>query len=300
MKRYVVLLFIIAMMASCHHKQPSGVLSESNMQKVLYEYHLSKAMAYQTDRVEYYKRYYFLEVLKKHKLSEESFEKSLLWYSQHTDLLYKIYENINKKLKRESMALGVVTSDTHYYSSLSNKGDTANIWSGRSFYLLSPVGVNNRFSFRIDADSTSRPKDVYLLHMTAKYVYAEGQRDAMVNLSVTYVDDSVQSVHIPIHGDGEFRCELNTVDKNIKYVQGIVFLKGAYSERPKLLFIMQPAMIRFHHKEKETGPKTDDVFFEMDSVRGINKDSLAATRDVERIPRLHAKPIPLRKSRRIP
>ena len=297
MKWFCMLLGVIAMMTSCHHKQPSGVLRENDMQAVLYDYHLSKAMAFQTDSVEYYQRYYFLEVLKKHKLSEEAFDESLLWYSQHTDLLYVIYENINKKLNKESMALGVVTSDTHYYRSLSSKGDTANVWNGRSFYLLSPVGLNNRFTFRINADSTSKPKDTYLLHFSAKFVYAEGQRDAMVNLSVTYIDDSVQSVHVPIRSDGDLNCELNTADKEIKYVQGFVFLKNAYFSRPKLLLITQPALIRFHYKEVLRNEETD--LANTDSVRNVNGDSLMITPDIERVPRLHAKPIPFRKNRRV-
>ena len=298
MKKAVVLFFLLLLLVSCHRKQPVGVISERDMQAILYDYHLAKAMAFQTDSVEYYKRYYFLEVLKKYHTSESSFENSMLWYSQHTDLLYKIYDKINKQLNRESMALGVITSDSHYYSSLSNVGDTANIWDGRSYFVLSPVGFNNRFTFHINADSTSRPGDTYLWHMVSKFVFAEGQRDAIFNMSVTYANDSVQSVNVPVHGDGEFKCELRTAENvDVKSIQGFVFLKSSYFNRPKLLFVTDPAMIRFHRPASESAPAERTEQSIPDSSGISLPDSQALRPELEKRPMPHLKPIPFRKRR---
>jgi len=284
-------------MTSCHRKQPKDILSESAMQSFLYDYHISKAMASQTDSAEYYKRYYFIQVLRQHHLTEAEFNKSLLWYNQHTDILYKIYERINKKMLRESVTLGALTSESHYYNSLTTSGDTANIWNGGSYYILSQVGVNNRLSFKIQTDSTAQPHDTYLLHFISKFVFADGQRDAVTELYVTYADGSVQNTSVRIYGDGEYRCELRTSDKPVSSVSGFVYLKSEYSDKPRLMFITRPALIRFRDKSQNVNLESSVDKMTADTL-SITADSLTPNPTVmERHPIPHAKPVPFRKHR---
>ena len=296
MFRLGLLILALFLATSCHRKQPKDILSENDMQSLLYDYHISKAMASQTDSAEYYKRYYFLQVLKQHHLTEDQFNKSLLWYNQHTATLYKIYEQINKRILRESMTLGAVASESHYYNSLTASGDTANIWNGSSYYILSQIGVNNRFSFRIEPDSTVQPHDTYLFHFISKFVFSDGQRDAVAELYVTYDDGSVQNASIRIYGDGPYQCELRTSEKKLTAVSGFVYLKSEYSEKPRLLFITRPALIRFHEKVQEV-KESPDTKMHVDTLRR-NTDSIMpdpTVMDHRPVPR--TKPVPFRKHR---
>ena len=288
-------LLVLLAFSSCHKKQPSGILGESQMETVLQDFHLAKVMATQKDSSAFYREYYFQEILKKNHISQKDFDKSMLWYSQHADLLYKIYDRINLRLEKETKALGAVTSDTHLYSSLTNKGDTANIWNSRSYYLLSPVGLNNRMSFRINADTFFYPYDTYLLHFVSKFVYIEGQRDAQVGLSVTYDNDSVQSIVTRAYNDGEFSLQLLTEDRKIKHIDGFVYLNVRNSGKPKLMFVMNPSLIRFHRPkvmEREKGTSQQDSLMS-DSVRSVNVDS--SKRHLDLKISIHEKPIPVRK-----
>lgn len=293
--RVVGLVLFLLLFASCHRKQPGGVLDEKKMESVLQDLHLARALASQRDSTSFYQEYYFLEALKRNHVSRDEFDKSMLWYSQHADLLYKIYDRISLRLEKEASALGVATSNTRLYASLGSQGDTANVWNGRSYYLLSPVGVSNRMSFRVEADSSFYPHDTYLIHFVSKFVYSEGQRDAYVGLSVTYDNDSVQSIVTRLYNDGDFSLQLLSADRRIKHVDGFVYLNAHCSEKPKLLFLTNPSLIRFHRQEvaKPKVEKAPADTLRLDSLKVVDMDS-SGKKPKLNISR-HLKPVPVRK-----
>ncbi len=294
----VGLVLFLLLFASCHRKQPGNVLDESRMESVLQDLHLARALASQRDSTSFYQEYYFLEALKRNRISKEEFDRSMLWYAQHADLLYKIYDRISQRLEKESSALGVATSNTRLYSSLSSQGDTANVWNGGSYYLLSPVGVSNRMSFRVVADSTFHPYDTYLIHFVSKFVYSEGQRDAYVGLSVTYDNDSVQSIVTRLYNDGDFSMQLLSEGRRIKHVDGFVYLNAHCSDKPKLLFLMNPSLIRFH-KPEMAKPKVEEApadTLKRDSLKVVDADSSRRKLKIDNS--CHLKPIPVRKMMR--
>lgn len=80
-------------------------MSEGKMEDVLYEYHLVQAIASSSgDSVNFRKHTYTDAVLKKYNISQAEFDSSLVWYSQHTENLYAIYQNIDKRLQKSRMS----------------------------------------------------------------------------------------------------------------------------------------------------------------------------------------------------
>lgn len=269
---YIVAFIVTAMLTGCHKKQPEGLLSKGKMEKVLYDYHLALAAAQlSADSTEYRSHLYTEAALRKHGVTKAELDSSLVWYAANTRELYDIYKNIEIRMDKEMQLVGNAGSQTDYFSTLSQDGDTANVWSGRRFYVLSPNGLNNRMAFTIEADSNYLPEDTYLWHFTTHFVYREGARNAVVSLMVRYANDSVQTVMGRVSRDGEFQIQLTADDKEIKNVEGFVYLDASWSKEQKLLFISQPSLVRYH-KQK---PIEESVVDTMANVA----DTMAAVAD---------------------
>ncbi len=260
----VVLLFSVG----CHNERPSTVLSQNEMEDVLYDYHLALAMAqFSKDSIDWYTHVYAEAALRKYGITKADLDSSLVWYAEYTRDLYDIYKNVQARMDREMLMLGRETSQTDFFSSLSSEGDTANVWKGRNFYLLSSNNMSNRMVFSIDADSTYLPEDTYLWHFVTRFVFSEGMRQAIVNLQIRYENDSVSVVSTTVGRDGEFQVEAFAADKKIKRVEGFVYLATSWSKDEKKLIIMQPALVRYHN------PKRKEEI--SDSVQTAVTDSVA-------------------------
>ena len=289
----ITLLFAVFLVSSCKDRAPGDVMSKGKMEDVLYEYHLARSIAMQkTDSVNYFEHVYTEAVFKKYHISKADFDSSMIWYSQHTDQLYSIYQNIDKRLDKDSRLLGVQTSQTATYSKLTNVGDTANVWNGRSFYCLTSKGFNNVLTFSIKADTSYYAHDRLMWHFKSHFIYQSGSRDAIVNLSVRYDNDSVGTITQHLFSDGDYNISLELSSRKIKQVYGFVFHNAPWSEDEKILIIMQPSLVRFHQ------PKVNPVVEKKDStVAGKSqnvpkKDSMNMN---QAAPKVHNKPIPIMK-----
>ena len=93
-------LFLTFLFSACSNR-PSNVLSESKMEKVLYDVYLAEAeidnnyAAFSTDSVR--KQKLLNSVLKKHKITEAALDTSLAWYSGHLESYFKINDAVSKR-----------------------------------------------------------------------------------------------------------------------------------------------------------------------------------------------------------
>ena len=62
----------------------------------------------------------------------------MIWYSADAAQLELMYQHINERMEKEMGLYAVLldNSGADYYGTLSQTGDTANIWRGRDFYFL--------------------------------------------------------------------------------------------------------------------------------------------------------------------
>ena len=59
--RWFIILLSVFCLFSCEVKRPKGVMSDSKMEEVLYDYHIAKAMGEQLPYSENYKRVLYIE-----------------------------------------------------------------------------------------------------------------------------------------------------------------------------------------------------------------------------------------------
>ncbi|MEE1236085.1 MAG: DUF4296 domain-containing protein, partial [Bacteroidaceae bacterium] len=99
------------------------------MVKILVDYHLAQGMAEGNDN-EIESRYLYVQaVFRKHRITEEQFDKSMVYYCEHAEDLSKIYIQVNKRIEASAAMMGMDTKTQLKYHEMSNEGDTANIWN---------------------------------------------------------------------------------------------------------------------------------------------------------------------------
>ena len=94
------MIFIgVLCLTSCKVKRPDTILSDAQMEAVLYDYHIAKVMGEQLPYNENYKReLYINSVFKKHAITEAEFDTSMAWLAHNPEVFRDIYENINNWL----------------------------------------------------------------------------------------------------------------------------------------------------------------------------------------------------------
>lgn len=262
---YIAMLLLSAFVAvACTPSVPSDVIQPDEMEDILYDYYISQAMAGQAlnQKDASYDRYvYFSAVLQKHGVTEADFDSSLVYYYSNAKRLHGIYSSLSERIGNEAMGLGASVSEFNKYSSLSESGDTANIWQDATSLLLTPYAPSNKFTFSIKADSTYKVGDSFLVNFMSDFIYQAGTKDAVVYVAVRYDNDSVSThvTHIGVSGVSKLRIPANDESK-VSNIDGFVYLnRGSDDSRTlKLLFISQMQFVRFHKKEMPKAVQAKD------------------------------------------
>lgn len=270
----LILACVLSAITSCKPKVPSEYIQPDDMENLLYDYHISQAMAYgnvsgEQDRTRIRNLYYHA-VLRKYNVTEAKFDSSLVYYYTHADQLSKIYKRVSDRLEKRAVSLGASEGEIAKYSQFDADGDTANIWRGNTATVLKPAPPCNRLDFTIEADSTFRRGDSFLFNFMTEFVYQSGMKDAVVCMAVRYDNDSVAThyTHISVAGVSQLRIPECTKN-DIKQIKGFIYLNRGNdrSATQKLMFIDRIQLIRFHRHVVEE-PE--------DSV-AVRKDSVAVT-----------------------
>ena len=295
LNKHVFILIVLLSVVSCKNRRPTGVLSPSKLEDVLFDYHIARSIAGMSgDSADFRRMEYTEAVFRKYHISRTDFDSTMLWYSRHTNELYKVYQNIEKRLNKEASLLGIQASNANSYSKLSDKGDTANVWKGRDFYCLTTKDANNLLSFSIKADTSYYPQDRLLWNFHPHFVYQSGRRDAVVSLSVRYDNDSVGTVTQHLGSDGEYSISLDVANRKIKRVYGFVYHNAPWTKEEKILIIDGISLVRFHRQKEQ--PLNADTASVADSTLQqplpVTTDSMQGNPDASSH---HAAPIPARK-----
>lgn len=265
--RVMAVGMIVVCLMGCKAGKPRGILSEGKMETLLYKYELARALAANQDSSEIRGRAYVLSVLREEGVTQAQFDSSLVWYYQHMEVLQKVYERVGKRLNNELSLMGAATNEVTRYSNLSSEGDTANIWPGRAYYLLSNNGFDNRFSFDIPADTAFLPSDIFKLNFHAEFLQRMGSRHAVAMLAVQYNNDSIGRTEYHVYGSGDQSITLTTAARPIKRIYGFVYMLSGWDETPRLMFVFSPSLVRIHKPKPKPEPASD------------KPDSLRATSD---------------------
>ena len=185
-KTYLQVLLVVGLMLSaCKPTVPVEIIQPDDMEDLLYDYYVAQNITGDSrDGNDYRTKYNYALVFKKYGVTEAEFDSSLVYYYNHIEDLYKIYESVQARLSDEALELGASVGDVERYMKRSLSGDTMDIWTGHRHHLFFPQPPYNIFQFTQKADTACRPNDSYLLTFGSSFLVQSGSRSATALLSV--------------------------------------------------------------------------------------------------------------------
>ena len=99
---------LVFSMGACKVEIPEEVIPESEMENLLYDYHLAKSMGDNLPYAENYKKVLYIDaVFKKYGTTQAAFDSSMVWYTRNTEVLSKIYERVTNRLRKEQELVAI-------------------------------------------------------------------------------------------------------------------------------------------------------------------------------------------------
>ena len=255
MKFRWTLIACLALLSSCGKEIPDEIIQPSKMEKVLYDYHLTMGMPDNSKNTEKEARKKY--IFQKHGITAADFDSSMVWYTRESQELMSIYENLNKRFKREYEHVERLLESREEANTRSfASGDTVDVWMKENILWFTKSPLNNRLTFEIKADSTFHPKDAFDWNMDY-YFMTEGE--AIMGLNVIYENDSVIGMTKSITESGPQSIYLHTDSAyNIKSLNGFVYVPQNQAKQPNIL-LHKINLTRYHMPEPTDSLSTDSV-----------------------------------------
>ena len=255
MKFRWILIACLALLSSCGKEIPDEIIQPSKMEKVLYDYHLTLGMSENSKNTEKEARKKY--VFQKHGITAADFDSSMVWYTRESQELMGIYENLNKRFKREYEHIERLLESREEINTRSfASGDTVNIWMKEDILWFTKAPLNNKLTFEIKADTTFHQRDAFDWNMDW-YFMAEGE--AIMGLNVIYDNDSVIGITKSITESGSQSIYLHTDSAyNIKSLNGFVYVPQNQAKQPNIL-LHKINLTRYHMPEPKDSLSTDSI-----------------------------------------
>ena len=245
----------LAFLTSCGKEIPDEIIQPKKMERVLYDYHLMLSLSdnsKSTER-EANKNYIF----QKHDITKADFDSSMVWYTRETKELMTIYENLNKRFKREyEHTTRLLESREDTDSRTFASGDTVDVWIKENLLWFTKAPLNNLQTFEIKADTTFREKDAFYWNMDYCF-FAEGE--AIMGLNVVYENDSVIGMTKSVTQSGPQSIYLHTDSTfNIKTLNGFIYVPENQDKKPNIL-VHHISLTRYHLTESTDSLSSDSI-----------------------------------------
>ena len=165
-------------------------------------------------------------VFKKHGITQEDYDSSLVWYAHNMEDYIKAHDKAIGKLKEqydkldrggngESKELtiseggkaiheagapqNIAKSRTKRLQKIgSAAGDTIDLWTGKRYYMLAQGAKRGFITFDVQPDADYKPGDRYQL----AYFLTRGNNEFKVSMNVDYTDGSTAQIARGTNSDG--------------------------------------------------------------------------------------------------
>lgn len=247
---------VLLLLVACKPKVPSEVIQPGEMEDLLYDYYLGQGMSFPTseENTEYFEEYHRRLVLKKYGYTQVDFDSSMVWYYNHLEDLYKIYERVQHRLGEDALAQGTSVRELQQFTkTYSITSDTTDVWEGKRYLLLYPQAPFHIYSFKQKADTTYHAGDSFLFSYGTNFLVQSGSRNAVVFLSLTYANDSVVTRNYAVPPSGMGTIRVNDVDYPLKELRGYIIMNRRGSQTMDnevcMLFLDRIQLLRIRKKQ---------------------------------------------------
>lgn len=275
----IIFLLLMQMLASCDER-PEGVLTKNEMEEVLYDYHLALGLIERLPTADKEKKAqeYIDAVMAKHQISEDQFNRSLVYYNRNAKELNQIYTNIRERYSVQSEALQLQTGNNSMTAIFTTGGDTANLWQTSPVIVLRDQDIVNKESFTIEADTSYRRYDQYILTFTPSFAGLTSEdykTNLHVGLSVIYDTGHHIGITRTTKSNNTMQLTLESISEDkIKSISGFFYYTGKTSGK-SLCIVNNISLVRMHRKEIQADTlSTDSLAADSVSADSVINDSL--------------------------
>ena len=276
MKRILPTLALLMFLLMACDDRPKDVLSRGKMEDVLYDYHIMQGIIDElpSEEREAKAQEYINAVFEKHGITEVQFDSSIVYYNRHTKDLHKIYSNLKERYSTVNDEIQLVNGNNDMMAVFATGGDTTNLWNSAKLLVLRNKDLLNRESFTIQADTSFRRQDQFILTLNPLFIREnQGDYDIQlhVGLSILYASGKHAGMTRMLNTSGIQQLTLQTSpDEDIKTITGFFYYRGKKTTR-NLCLIDNISLVRMHQKEPEQPVQTDSVKTDSLATDTLNK-----------------------------
>ncbi|RGM46847.1 MULTISPECIES: DUF4296 domain-containing protein [Bacteroides] len=265
------IILLVFCLTACQVKRPKTVLSDAKMENVLYDFHIAKALGEDIPYGESYKRVLYIEsVYKKHGITQADFDTSMVWYARHPDVLTKVYEKVNQRLKSQRDGINHLIALRDNKPKESLPGDSIDVWIWQHVYELTGMPLDNKIAFILPVDTNFKDRDT--LKWTVRFRFNNGKPDSvlapLMAMQILYDKDTINDllkIKEPI--TETLTLTADTFGK-IKEVRGFIYYP--MQKTVQSLLVDQISLMRYHATDTLFNVKKDSI-----AVENAKKDTLA-------------------------
>ena len=234
----LLLLSIVFISVSCGKQIPGDIIQPSDMEELLYDYHLALTMGDDLSYSERYKRESYKNyVFNKHGVTEAEFDSSMVWYTRNGKVLTDIYKNLQKRYEMAEEQMRSELNKRSGQISVSLSGDSVDVWSDRNLYWLTSSPLTNRLMFDLKADTTFHKNDILVLEADYRFLsYVKNSAKAVVAMNITFKNDSTLGISKVIEKSGKEQLVLKPDSAfDYKGVNGFIYFSNPDSSEVSVL-----------------------------------------------------------------
>lgn len=274
-----ILVFAVA---GCKVKKPNDVISESEMENLLYDYHLAKSMGDNLPYSENYKKELYIDaVFRKYGTTQAAFDSSMVWYTRNTELLSKIYDKVRRRLKDEQELVGDLIAKRDKKPKMTTPGDSIDVWPWQRMVRLTGEMMNNQFIFTLPTDSNYKDRDTLVWEVNYRFLepmLADSMRAVTMAMQIIYEKDTISRWKTAKEsGVQQIRLFADTLGK-MKEIRGFIYYPVGNRGKAGALLADRFSMTRYHCTDTLAFAVRDSL----NKIEALRTDSLKKLFDKEK------------------
>lgn len=259
-RKYGFWALLAVVMVACKVERPGYVLSDGVMEKVLYDYHIAKAMGENLDYNEQYKRTLYLNaVFKKHNITQAQFDTTMAWYARHPEVVNEVYDIVRERLMASRENYNHLVSLRDGKPTRSKAGDSIDVWIWDRIHMLSGMPLDNKLMFTLPSDDNYQASDT--IKWTVGFNFLSEQlvdttKRPIMAMQVAYAKDTIISALCRIDSSqvAQLVLQADTLG-DIKELRGFIYYP---TNQPKQTLLIDTVSLMRYHQTNDSIPATTD------------------------------------------
>lgn len=259
-RKYGFYALLAVVMVACKVERPGYVLSDGVMEKVLYDYHIAKAMGENLDYNEQYKRTLYLNaVFKKHNITQAQFDTTMAWYARHPEVVNEVYDIVRERLMASRENYNHLVSLRDGKPTRSKAGDSIDVWIWDRIHMLSGMPLDNKLTFTLPSDDNYQASDTIKWTVGFKFLseqLVDTTKRPVMAMQVAYAKDTIISALCRVDSSqvAQLVLQADTLG-DIKELRGFIYYP---TNQPKHTLLIDSVSLMRYHQTNDSIPATTD------------------------------------------